>query len=268
MSTENNGTDEAAPAQDREVRVGDRTVIVGRFRGYKATKMMQEAAAIGRRYPKIGKDLAAFKQAYGDENQIALDRAAAEFKLGEAAREISDKAWDSSGGVIRLRKSPTFEEQIVAIFPDLFEHAQQHVVRLLALVAASNSELREAYDDGDDAGVDRMLEQRGRDLLFEADAEELLDLALAGVEVGKAQFAPMRERLGKLMGQLGLQTAPTTETAPDPATTAKPSASPTTPPRSETRPPSSTDSPAPTAGPPTPSSSVSPGSRSEASPIA
>lgn len=259
--------DQREPARETiEVRVGDRNVTIGRFRGYKATKLMQEAAAIGKRYPRIGKDLAAFKREYAEENAITLSRTEAEYQLGERAKAITDKAWDQVGGELRLRRTPSAEEQVIRVFPDLLEHAQTGVVRILALLAASNDELRAAWDEGDDKAVDEMLDAKGADLLFDADAEELLNLALAGAEVGRAQFAPLRERLGKLTAQLGLTQTPSESTS-EPTTMEKDEPSPTTPPSSETRQPSSTDSPRPTDGLPERHSSESPGSRSEPSPV-
>lgn len=254
-----------------EVRVGTRKIIVGRFKGYKATKLMREAAQLARHYPKVGKQIATYKRDYAAENMIELDRAEAEYRLGDQARQISDKAWDSAGGKIRLGRTPTTEEQIVAVFPDLLEEAEDRVIRVLALVGASNEDLRRAWDEGGDEAVDKLLEEQGAELLFEADAGELVELALAATEVGRAQFAPLRQRLASLGEQLGLTPAPMpateTEDAPEPTTTAtEPAASPTSPPSSETTQSSSTDSPRPTDGQPARPSLESPGSRSERSP--
>lgn len=279
-STEVADTETEEPRERIDVRVGDRTVTVGRFRGYTATKIMREAAAIGRRYPRLSKDIAAYKRDYEAENSITLTRAEAEMKLGTDATKISEAAWEAAGQQLTLRRSPAIEEQMVAVWPDLLEHAEEHVIRLLALLAIDRQALEEAYDTDD---VDDALSREGKRLLFDGDAAELLELALAGVEVGRAQFAPLRDRASKLLAQLGITskstpapapssqtTSPETTTSPDQGpeeSTTSGEDSPTTSPSSETRPSSSTDLEAPTDGAEAQRSSDTAGSSFEPSPI-
>jgi hypothetical protein len=267
---------EGTPTADRKVTVGDVEYVVGRFRGYKATRIAGEVAKIVRRYPKIGKDLAAFRREYAEENVIELKRTEAEWRLGAEAQRISDKAWETSGGTLRLRQAPTPQEQLMHVFPDVFEIAEKAVGRILALLVVENDELEEAYDSD---SVDQVLDDLAKRLLFGGDAAELLELAVAGEEVARGQFEPLKDKAGKLLAQIGLrQETPTPDSEPSsnepseseskssPATREQESeASSTSSTSSPTSPSSSTDSPTPTDGSPGSPSSESPGEPSAVS---
>lgn len=256
---------EAPPAEvatdnvNRSVEVGGKTYEIGRFKGYKATRIMREAAAIGRRFPAITKLGQDYEQAYLAGGALRLSRTEAELKFGDEAREISEAAWTASDNELPLRRMPDPSERLLAVFPEILDAAEDRVVTLLALISATNAELKEA--DQAEAGVDGFLEQRGRELMHEGDLEELVNLAVAGFEVGRAQFAPLEGMAGKAIALLNRR-----RRDPDPieeSPTSEPS--PTSPPSSETSPSSSSDSEPPSDTPATTSSSESPGSSSEPS---
>lgn len=281
MTDESTQTQEEAPPARTsiEVRVGERTITVGRFKGYKATRIMQEAAKLGRRYPRIGKDLAAFREEYRETHTLELTRTQAELRFGDEAREISDKAWEQMNGILRLPQTPSLEEQLMAVYPQIIETAQDQLVQLIGLLALGNGDARDAWEEGGDEAVDEAARKLGNDLLFDADAEEVFELVLAGVEVGKAQFGPLGARVRALATQIGIQRTPEPpkaeetpqtdqESTQEQTTEPETEPSPTPPPSSQTSPPSSTDSPRPTDGPHEQRSTRSPGSPSAASPSA
>lgn len=250
---------ETARDLTRSVDVGGKTYEIGRFKGYKATRIMREAAAIGRRFPEITKLGQDYEQAYLAGGALRLSRTEAELKFGDDAREISEAAWSASDNELPLRRMPDPSERLLAVAPAILDAAEDRVVTLLALISASNAELKEA--DQAEAGVDGFLERRGRELMHEGDLEELVNLAVAGFEVGRAQFAPLEGMVGKAIGLLNRR-----RRDPDPIEenpTSDPS--PTSPPSSETSPSSSSDSGPPSDTPATTSSSGSPGSSSELS---
>lgn len=256
--------------QTREVRVGETTYVLTRFRGLKATRIMREAAAIGRRMPKLAKQLAAARREYGIDNEVVMTRTEAEFQFGPDALKISEQAWEQNGGELRIRPPMALRDMAIAVFPDVMEFAEEHVIRLLALLSASNAELAEHYRDDD---LDTFIGERGTTLLLEGDAEELLELAIAGVEIGRGQFAPLEKRLESLLHSFGVttKTTPTEPSDSDSPETkpSEPSDSEETPPpskagsgyskSSQTSPDSLSDSPPPTDGTPTPSSTESRG---------
>jgi len=262
MSETSNGD---APARaEIQVRVGDRHITVGRFKGYTATRIMREAAKIGRAYPKIGRDLARYRQEYAAEHSMHLSRAQAEYQLGAAVKQISEKAWEQAGGELVLPRSPTLEEQVMTIYPELMDKAEEHVLCVLALIATTSRDLEEAWTEGGDSAVNDLLDKRAHELLFEADATELLELALAGAEVGRAQFAPLGARVKALLSQLGLRDESPQTTNPEQTTTPPETEEPTTPAPDSAPQSSSTDSPTAMDGPPERPSSVSPGPSSVA----
>lgn len=274
----------------RSVRVGENTYTLTRFRGYKATRIMREAAAIGRKWPKLAKTAAAFEREWAEDNVIVMSRAEAEFRYGSEGIDVSDEAWQQGGGEVRLHRAPPLEQRIAALFPEAMEYAERHVVTLLAIVSASNEELAEHYRSDT---VDDFLKERSETLMLEGDAAELVELAVAGAELARGQFAPLGEKLSVLTKAFGLK-LPTTKTmstepseSDSPETsrsesdgspesepiemqaattpeTPSPSGSPSSS-SSPTRPPSSIDSPPSTDGIPTSSSTESRGESSLAS---
>jgi hypothetical protein len=154
---------------------------------------------------------------------------------------MSDADWEASGNMLRLPRSPTREEQIVAIFPQALELAEEETVALLALIAMSNADLKRFARQGHEALRDE-LKSRGEDLL-DADLGELVELAIvAGEAVNEQYQAKARElggRLGNALKLFGIS-LPSSETTTETETSKETSSTPS--------PSSSTDSPVPTDG--------------------
>lgn len=254
----------SAPENAAEVTVGERSYRIARFRGLKAQQILRLSARIGRRYPKLAKQVAEFEQAYIDENKIRLSRTEAELKFGAEAAAISDEAWETSGGELALKQMPSPGERLAAIWPELLEAAEEPMLDLLAVISLSNKELADA-DDADE--VESTIAGRRKELLHDGHPEELVELALAGYEVARGQFGPLVERAIPLLQMVGLtmgEPEPTTSST-SPASE-EPSDSSRTSNGSETSQSSSTDSPPDTDGPDDKPSTKSPGESSEASP--
>jgi hypothetical protein len=246
----------------RDVTVGGRTYTVARLRGLKAQLILRESAKLAREYPKIGTMVAEFEQTYADENAVVLNRAEAEYRLGAAAGRISDDAWQSSGNQISLKSAPSTFERLFAAWPEILEVGERPVANLLAIVSLSNEELADA-DKADDLAA--KIEDRRQEIWHNGEIEEIVELAIAGYEVSRGQFAPLVGKVLPLLGLLGIPMMGEPEqtesgTSPTPTTTSQPSSS-----SSETSPSSSTDSPEPTGGPES-KPSAPPGSPSDAAP--
>lgn len=256
----------------RTVKVGELTIELARFRGFKAQRIMREASKIGRAYPEISARAAEFERAYTEDNALRLSRPEAEMRYGEDAREISEQAWEASGGVLALKQVPSAWERLGAIWPELMDVAEREVGNLLAVSSLSNEELEEA-DNAD--RVEEAIAERRKELMHRGEVEELFDLARAAYEVAREQFAPLVATLAPLLSRIGLEMTtdtrePTTSgTSPTPETETEEEdapASPSPPSSSETKGSSSTDSPPPTDGTEQPSSIERPGRPSELSP--
>ena len=246
------------------VTVAGRSLEIARFRGFKAQRIMRLAGRIGRRYPELATKVAEFEQAYVEENKIRLTRTEAEFRFGSEAAEISDEAWEGSGGELALKQMPSSYERLAAVWPDLLEAAEEPIMDLLAVVAMTNEDLREA-DDAD--RVDAAIAERRKELLHDADATELIELAIAGYDVARGQFGPLVEKVTPFLEMLGLTMGgpPPTESDTSPTERTESETSSPTSSDSETSPSSSTDSQPPTDGPDEKPSTASPGAPSEPS---
>lgn len=254
----------AENAETVEVTVGGRSYRIARFRGLKAQIILRLSAQIGRKYPKLATQVAEFEQAYIEENKVRLSRTEAELRYGEDAAKITDEAWETTEGEIALKRMPSPLERFAAIWPEIFEAAEEPAMNLIAVLSLSNEELADA-DDKDE--IDETIKARRKLLFHNGEAEEIIELAVAGIGVARGQFAPLVERvIEPVMNLFGLTMGglmPTTSsTSPEEE---EPSSSSATSKDSETSPSSSTASEPPTAGDGE-RSSERPGSHSEPSP--
>ena len=152
---------------------------------------------------------------------------------------MTDADWEASGNVLRLPRSPSIEEQIAAVFPTAMQLAEEQVVRLLALVAMSNADVKKNRND-----LTKVLEERGDDLL-DSDLGELIELAVVAGECVTEQYREKAKELGGRLGNaaklFGLNLPNSTEPETEKDSTSKETSS-------NPSVTSSTDSPSPTTG--------------------
>lgn len=232
---------------DKTIVLGRHNVTVEPFSGRKAMRAFRLLRHISSGTPAIMKSWASFVREYERDNGVELSRAEALFEFppvkepesGRVLRpgrfdHLSDEDWAASGNKVRLPKSPTLPEQIAAVFPEAFDLAETEVLRLLALVAMPNDEVKERREDLGEA-LDALAED-----LLDAPFDALLELAVIGGETVDEQYRRKAEALGDRMGNalrlVGL----------DPKALQRSTTSTT----STSRPASSTDSPPPTDGSP------------------
>lgn len=176
----------------REVRVGDSTVLIARFRGLKAILASALVARVMREMPQIQERVTEFRKEYRKKNTIIITPAMANMSqfigLG-LTRE------DFSQGPVELPEEPNGQAIMINMFPSLLDLARKEVVRFIALLAIPNSALEEA-DDADQ--VEAALDTYGKRLFREGDIDELLELLVIGWEVLQEQIEAKRDKLGKL----------------------------------------------------------------------
>lgn len=224
---------------EQTVTVGEREYAIRPFRGYKALRVGHIVAAISRQVPDVLEAVATFTRQYEASNAVRITRLQAltieQFR--DATADVSDAVWEQAGGILELPSSPSMPEQVAAVFPLVFENAEPQVVRLLALIATSDTDLRDADEEGEDEAVDALLKKTSKRLLHEGTIDELLSLAIVATEVIREQFAGRAGEVGKLKAMFGMSTpeptAPKTKKAPSKTRKA----------------PASTDSQPPTDGP-------------------
>lgn len=259
----------------REVNIGDRRVSLESLSGFKVVRAGKMLARITREVSGISEGITEFVKSYRASNSEVMTRAKFEYRQGleEAARiaqrreriaiehedwteeqvsedierlrgeiersrlVISAEAWEKSGNQVELAADPSPIQIGAYLLPQVLESAEDEVARLLALITTPDHELREAKKQGPESYTE-LLDERGEDLLFDAEIEELLELAITAADVLGEKLRGKADRLRTAWDRLTGADQTKAETNGER--------------RSET---SSTDSPPPTDGSPTPSSS-------------
>lgn len=259
------------------VKVGDREVVIEPFKGYKGARAGRLFGRISRHWPEIVDKMADFSREYGEKHYKRITRAMAETRsvaetivddgeLTGEQRAAMQAAADRMAAVyqrmldgelkdkpyVDLPEVPSQAEQIAAVFGDVFEVAEKQLLELLALLITPNKDLKRAYKDAGEDGVNTLLQEVAEDLLFDAELEDLVALTVEGYEVLRKQLDVKGAAMGKLQSLLssgGRTTSAPSQQQPVSSETSS------TIPSTSTSPGSSTDSPAPTDGAPTGSSS-------------
>jgi hypothetical protein len=234
----------------KEVQVGDRTVPMPELNGFKAVRAMRLLAEISKCVPDVMATLGKLREDYATQNALIVTPALA--KLPRFQRVIVDEDgneqevplfteadFEAAGGEIRIPQDPTTMDQIIAVFPIVFDAAQDRVVELLALIIAPNSELADADEEGT---VDAYLATHGRKLLHAATFDQLV--VLIGEAVNIVVDALQRDGGAALERAVGAVTGQPPAPKPEPDPTQTESSTPAF----------STESPDPTDGTDEPSS--------------
>lgn len=174
----------------REVRIGDRTYPIARFKGFKAVRAGRIVQQLSDQYPVILDAMAEFTRNYEAKNTVRITRAMAHLPRFQALG-LTDQDFDGRE-YIELPQAPSGEERLFAVFHKVMTIFEQQLMELLALIVAPNSELRRA--DSEDR-VDQYLADLGKELLFEGDLDELAMLLVEAREVIEEQFTGKLERL-------------------------------------------------------------------------
>jgi hypothetical protein len=220
------------------VTVGEREFVLRPFRGLKALSLMTSIGGLMKTLPDLQDQIAEVSRKHREANMIDIPRAAFELRYPEDAKNVSQEAWDSSGGVVRLPDPDAtlgWEQIMLSVLPTVMEQARDQVLTVLALVVIPDRDLQ-AADEED--RVPEALATISKQLLYEGTLDELAELTLASVELVKGQF---QGKVRELVDQVGEMFGSETEEEEIKVGTVE---TPETP--SET---SSTPSPPPTAGP-------------------
>lgn len=186
-----------------QVKLGDRNITIEGFRAFRAIHAGEILSDIIEAVPNLADKMAEFAQTQREKNVVVINRATAEWRWPDEVVTISEAAWEASGHKLEISEPPTLQAQVMHVFPDIFKAARDHVLRLLALLAASNSELRE-WDDAGEAEIEKGLKGWEKRILHDAEVSDLIDLLIASLEVIREQFSGKADELGKLLSLLGV----------------------------------------------------------------
>jgi hypothetical protein len=107
---------------------------------------------------------------------------------------MSEQDWEASGHKLRMPRSPDSYEKIANIFPKALDLAEEQTLRLLALLAMPNGELKQAMRSSEK--INDILDERA-DKLLDAPAEDLLELVVTAGEMVEDQFVTRVKGLGE-----------------------------------------------------------------------
>jgi hypothetical protein len=170
------------------VTVGEREFVLRPFRGLKALSLMTSIGGLMKTLPDLQDQIAEVSRKHREANMIDIPRAAFELRYPEDAKNVSQEAWDSSGGVVRLPDPDAtlgWEQIMLSVLPTVMEQARDQVLTVLALVVIPDRDLQ-AADEED--RVEEALGTISKQLLYEGTLDELAELTLASVELVKGQF--------------------------------------------------------------------------------
>lgn len=194
---------------NRDVRVGDRTITVQEFSGYKFLEATELVAQVMDQVPELDQQLADWVQHWADSHAEDMSRAAAEFMYGAdhpRLSKISEEAWQQSGQRLQQKPAPNQGMVIAQVFPKAYRFAREPLTNLIALVATPNSELadddansRSPYEDGGSVHKARQF------VLHNAGMGALMQLLTVALEATREelQAADLRELMGNLRSLLG-----------------------------------------------------------------
>lgn len=210
------------------IKVHDREITLERFTLVKAMRVITLLGVIQKQIPEINRLMSEFKREYRQNNVIELDRVQAKMQYGprplldeegdpimvrddkgEETNEVltipspidrmTEEDWQRSGQVLRLRQSPSTTEMLMAIFPVAYEHAEQPVQRLLALIAMKNDDVAKYVKDG---SIWDKVDEFATDVIGPAYLEEVMELAVAAGETIDGQVMTKAKGLGDRVGNL------------------------------------------------------------------
>src|SRR5205085_5382677 len=99
---------------------------------------------------------------------------------------LTEEDWAGSDQALTIHEDPKPSTVYMHVAPVAFKLARTHVLRLLALVLATNSQL-EKWDE-ESADIDAELDTERKRLLHRCKADELVRLGVATIEVGREQL--------------------------------------------------------------------------------
>lgn len=222
-------TENGKPPTGRTVQIGGQPVTIERVGARKASRAFAILRGVSDKLPAIVGRLGEAAADYERTHYIELDRAQAWRRYGAAAPLVEDgelvrdkdgnavtipsglasmteEDWQAAGHKLRVPQEAPDEYKWAAVFDRALELAEDHVYALLALLTMSNDDVKAAWRG---EGLEQAVADRVDELLDDAYADELLELAVVCGEVVDDQFrAKVRSlgasRLGNALRLLGI----------------------------------------------------------------
>jgi hypothetical protein len=175
-----------------------------------------------------------------------IDDAGAPIMGPDPLGHLTDADWQANGQALRIPETPSDEQVMAAMVPKAFKLAKTQVLRLMALALTTNRALEEWDGEKD---IDAELDRVGVKLIHDATPGELMDLAVAVMQLARDQLRDPFDRATAAWKELRQSREETSPEDPDDAPAPEPMRIET-----ESSPTSSIESPDGTAGTPSRSS--------------
>lgn len=205
------------------VKVHDREITIERFTLAKAMRVITLLGVVEKTIPEITKLAADYRREYRENNVVEMDRAQARMEFGPrpvldesgtvSLREdgsvvtlpsplddLTEQDWERSGHKLRFPESPSSNEVLLAVFPTVYEKAEEPLLRLLALVAMKNDDVSRHVKDGT---IWDKVDAFAAEVIEPALLEEVMELAVAAGEQIEGQVMSKAKSLGARAGKLG-----------------------------------------------------------------
>lgn len=204
------------------VHINGQDITIERMTLTKAMRVITLLSLIQKRVPEINRAMGEFRRAYVNENADELTRTEAKLRFGpqpvlgddgevmlrddgevlvlpSPIDRMTEQDWEQSGQVLKLRRQPSNTELLTAMFPLVYEHAEELVLRLLALVSMPNADVDRYVRSGE---IKERMDERAQEVIAPAFLEEVMELAVTCAEQVEGQVMAKARELGDRTGKL------------------------------------------------------------------
>jgi len=179
-----------------EVKIGATVHTVAPFSPRKVLTAGQMLKKVMGTVRQINAHAAEYRREYSKQNAEIITRAMSGVPPWRGLlADMTAEDWDRVGGQIELPAQPSANEIIAEVFPLAFEHAEDEVRRLLALVIIPNDELADAAYAGD---AQAALDKYGNQILDRGSIGQVIDLMDVAVRTLREEVDAKGEALGRL----------------------------------------------------------------------
>lgn len=183
----------------QKVTIDGKEYVIQRFRALRAVLVLASVTRIAEDVPEL---IANATKEYSAKHSITITESMSKLPRWEGfSKEDFDKAEQETGKrEIELPSQPNSTEALLSALPKLIEStARREIVRLFAILLIPNEELRDA--DRSDK-IEEALDKYEELVLFDAEIDELVGIAVAAQESVSKMDKGNREKLGKALSRM------------------------------------------------------------------
>jgi hypothetical protein len=174
------------------IKLGGKEIVLERAKGYKALYIAEMLSDISTQVTEIIGEVQKKTEDYERDNKVTITRQMAQARGWD---DIVEKMERENAVSIEVSEPPSAEQQVMFGFPLAFKLVQDEVLKLLALIAMPNDELKKLRRSN---ALEEHLLSAGDDMMADAEIGEIITLVAAAAELVQEQLDEQAEKLGKL----------------------------------------------------------------------